>query len=109
MWETIIYAVGGTLVGSFGGWFFGRKKQKIEEIDSATDTFNKIIDSLELKIDKLLKQQESDAKKIENMANQIKEMQEQIENLTKDKQENIKLKKKIERYENLLTINNVVH
>lgn len=109
MWETILYSLGSTLLGGLTGWFFGRKKQKIDEINAATDTFNKIIESLESKIDNFLAQQKLDSCKIAELTKEVGFLREEIEQIKGNRVENIKLKKKIEKYEKLLTDNNIVY
>lgn len=138
MGEWIWYVVGpviGTIVGSFSGWFFGRRKQRIEEIDAANSTYNKIIASLRENIETLLKQNYESLAKVKDLTNQVLDYQRQIEGLIdknkkqiseiqiltievnglrskaealkKISQENEKLKKTIVRYENLLNANNI--
>jgi len=55
----IIIAVIGAFVSSFGLWFFSRKKHRLENIDMAIGTWQKIVDNLETRIDRLLKDSES--------------------------------------------------
>lgn len=138
MGEWIWHVVGpviGTIVGSFSGWFFGRRKQRIEEIDAANSTYNKIIASLRENIETLLKQNYESLAKVKDLTNQVLDYQRQIEGLIdknkkqiseiqiltievnglrskaealkKISQENEKLKKTIVRYENLLNANNI--
>lgn len=109
MWETIIYSIGGTVIGTIAGWFVGRKRQNIDNIDAATTTFNNVINSLEDKINKLLKQQAIDASKIEALTKEVERLNKELENLKADKQENIKLKRKIEKYEKIMQDNNIVY
>lgn len=51
---TIFIALGTGLAGSFSGWIAGRKRQAIQEIDMAIDTWQKVVDSLEKQVDSLL-------------------------------------------------------
>lgn len=111
---TILISLGTGIAGSFSGWFFGRKRQKIANIDAATETWQKIVNSLECQIDKLLKQREQDAIKIEEMSMQMCAMKAEIASLKQDietlqsKIKNIqKLENKIVKYEKLLNDNNI--
>lgn len=108
-WQTLLIGIGSTFFGALTGWFFGRKRQNIDNIDAATKTFNNIIKSLEEKINNLLEQQKKDAQRIAEMAKEIESLRNEIENLKADKQENIKLKKQILRYEKLLQDNSIVY
>lgn len=109
MWEYIISSIGGTLVGAFGGWFFGRKRQNIDTIDAAVETWKKIVDSLQQQIDKLLAQREADAKRIESlssesaaMAKQVEELKEQIASMEMKVKSVNRLERTIARYEKLM-------
>lgn len=81
MWEYILYTVGGTTIGSFIGWLIGRKKQKIDEIDAATDTWSKIVQSLRKQIDDLILDQEAFIEREKQMQQRIDELHEQIKKL----------------------------
>lgn len=81
MWETILYSLGGTSIGIFGGWLIGRKKQKIDEIDAATDTWSKIVSSLRKQIDDLILDQEEFIKREKEMQKKIEHLQEEIQKL----------------------------
>lgn len=104
---TILISIGTALAGSFSGWFFGRKKQRIEEIDAATDTFNKIVNSLEDRIEKLLEEHTEDMRKIDELTIQVSELKTEIEELKNNQKRVVKLEKTIMRYEKLLTDNNI--
>jgi len=108
-WQTLLIGIGGTFFGGLTGWLFGRKRQNIDDIDAATKTFNNIIKSLEEKINNLLEQQKKDTQRIAEMAKEIENLRQEIENLKADKQENIKLKKRIEKYEKIMKDNNIVY
>ncbi|MDR2009223.1 MAG: hypothetical protein LBQ22_01925 [Bacteroidales bacterium] len=104
---TVLIALGTGIAGSFSGWLFGRKKQRIEEIDLATSTWNKIVDSLEVQIDKLLQQRVADSEKIDNLSNRIKELQNEIEIMQSKIKMVETLERTISKYEKLLTDNNI--
>jgi len=102
------------VVAGWLGWFFGRKRQKIDNIDAATDTFNKIIEQLRKEIGIYQREKDSSGELIKQQSQQIKELtgevrrlSEEVEGLLRWKKENIALKKKIEKYEKLLTTNNI--
>lgn len=81
MWELIGSTVIGTFVGGLTGWLFGRRRQNIDNIDAAVETWKKIVDSLQEQIDKLLAQRASDAAKIESLSQQVKQQNLHIEQL----------------------------
>ena len=105
----------------WGGWFFGRKKQRIETIDAATDTFNKIIKQLreqveayvgkdDINTERFNKQEtqlNTATKKIEELESTIKRLSDEVESLRREKKENALLKKKIDKYTKLLDDNNI--
>jgi len=96
-----------TAVGAWGGWFFGRKKQQVETIDSANTTYNNIINSLEVNVNKLLAKNEEATAQIEKLTAEVKVLREEIETLKGYAKENEKLKKTIVRYEKLLDTHNI--
>lgn len=108
-WQSLLIGAGSSFFGALAGWFFGRKRQRIDNIDAATKTFNNIIESLEEKINNLLEQAKKDAIKIAEMAAEIESLRQEIERLKADRQENVKLKKQVLRYEKLLQENNIVY
>jgi len=133
MW--VIAPVIAALAGGWGGWIFGRKKQRIDEIDAATGTFNKIIEQLRKEVEVLIAEHahskelidqlrneietlinerghnraviEKQSKQIEELATEVRKLSAEVESLRADKKENVKLKNKIEKYEKLLDANNV--
>lgn len=109
MWEMILTSLGSTFLGVFFGWFFGRKRQNIDTIDAAVETWKKIVDSLQEQIDHLLEQRASDAAKIELLSEQVKQQNHHIEQLqeqvasTEMKVKSVnRLEKTIARYEKLM-------
>lgn len=104
---TIIIALGTGLAGSFSGWFFGRRKQRIDEIDAATETWKNIVDSLELQINKLLKARTADSLKIEELTNKVSELNEKISVMEERLKDIAKLERKIQRYEKIMDNNNI--
>lgn len=116
MWEYILSTLGGTIIGSLSGWLIGRKKQRIEEIDAAVETWRKIVDSLQEQIDKLLLQRQEDSEKIEKLTRetielnrQVKTLREEVENLQQKVKSINKLEKTIARYEKLLEEHNITY
>ncbi len=114
MWDIIITSVITAFVGVFFGWLFGRKRQNIDTIDAAVETWKKIVDSLQEQIDRLLEQRASDAAKIESLSEQVKQQNVHIEELkeqvssTEMKVKSVnRLEKTIARYEKLLDANGI--
>ncbi|MCL2290820.1 MAG: hypothetical protein FWC34_09010 [Bacteroidetes bacterium] len=112
MW--IIAPVIATAAGGLGGWFFSRKRQRIDNIDAATDTFNKIIAQLRSELGIHAEEKDRNTGLIEKQSQQIKELtsevhklSKEVEGLRREKKENIILKKKIEKYESLLITHNI--
>ena len=104
------------------------KGSEITNIDAAIDTWQKIVDSLEGQIERLLEQKgnniaekltlenrldqlmklrESDAREIADMKKEIEELNQTVSNLKGYAKENEELKKRIKKYEKLLTDNNI--
>ncbi len=81
MLPTIISSLTTTAAGTILGWFFGRRRQNIDNIDAAVETWQKIVDALQAQIERLLQQRESDAQKIETLSREINLQINQIENL----------------------------
>ncbi len=109
MWEKIVDLLGGTFVGAFFGWFFGRKRQNIDTIDAAVETWKKIVNSLQEQIDRLLEQRASDAAKIESLSEQVKQqslrieqLQEQVASMEMKVKSVNRLEETIDRYEKLM-------
>lgn len=104
---TIIIALGTGLAGSFSGWFFGRKKQNIENIDFALTTWQKVVDSLEKRVEVLQASVDYWTKENDELRRELAHMKLEIakkENVDKD---NEVLKSKLIRYEKLLADNNI--
>ena len=110
----VISPVISMVAGAWRGWFFGRKRQRVDTIDAATDTFNKIIEQLRKEIG--IYQQEKDkhteliqnqSRQIKDLADQVRKLSEEVEGLRREKRENALLKKKIDKYERLLDSHNI--
>lgn len=109
MWEYILSTIGGTVLGSLSGWLVGRRKQRIDEIDAATETWKKIVDSLQIQIDKLLEQRQKDSEKIDALTcetvalnKQVQTLRDELENLQQKVKSINRLEKTIARYEKLM-------
>ena len=114
MIETIIISLGTALAGTFSGWFFGRKKQSIETIDMALNTWQKVIDNLEKRIECMLVESKQLREENESLRQEIRELRVELDSFKNqqrkiDKYEkNIKqLEEKLAAYENLLTVNGI--
>ncbi len=104
---TIFIALGTGMAGSFSGWFFGRKRQSIENIDMAIETWQKVVDSLENRVTILLK-------KVDDLTKENYALREEVEQLKNEillqNRKNRKigiLEKKIYKYEKLLDDNGI--
>lgn len=106
---TLLITFGTGMVSAFCGWFFGRKKQRIEEIDAATETWKKIVNSLEEEIGKLLAQRADDSKKIDSMKEEIESLKSKLGDFNSVLKRVDRLEKKVTRYEKLLEDNNIEH
>lgn len=95
------------IAAGFGGWFFGRKKQQVETIDAANTTYNNIINSLEINVNKLLAKNAELTAQIEMLTSEVRTLRDEIELLKGHAKENEKLKKTIVRYEKLLDTHNI--
>ena len=109
MWETLITSIVSIIVGAFCGWFFTRKRQNIDNIDAAVETWQRIVNSLQEQIDRLLDQRASDAAKIESLSEQVKQqnlhieqLQEQVASMDAKVKSVSRLEKTIARYEKLM-------
>ena len=106
MWTTIISSLAGTLLG----WLFGRRRQNIDNIDAAVETWQKIVDALQAQIERLLQQRESDAQKIETLSreinlqiNQIENLKMKVEKLETEVAKKDRLEAILKRYEHLMS------
>ena len=117
-WETILmWVVAPVITSAIGAWlgyFFGRRRQKIDDIDAATATFNKIIKQLREEVETFVNEKGRNREIIENQSKQIRELTTEVQRLSKevealkaDQKENVHLKKKISRYEKILVTHNI--
>lgn len=104
---TTLIALGTGMAGSFSGWFFGRKRQNIDNIDMALNTWQKVIDQLEGRVDTLLQ-------KVDTLQSENAQLKEEIIQLRAEVAESRRsqkrieiLEKKIQRYEKLLSDNSI--
>jgi peptidoglycan hydrolase CwlO-like protein len=107
MIETILASVVASVLGTFCGWFFGRKRQKIENIDAATETWQKIVDALEARLMKELEKVQCYEQKIEELTKQVHDLKTEIEELKDGNRKMRLLEKKVLKYEKLLTDNKI--
>jgi len=90
---TIIISFGTGLAGCFGGWFFGRKRQNIDNIDAAVETWKKVVNSLEEQVEKSLKREEQSRNCIEELKESVRMLRMEVNNLTEKLQKTEKLLK----------------
>jgi peptidoglycan hydrolase CwlO-like protein len=105
--EIIIASAVTSVLAAFCGWFFGRKKQKIENIDAATETWQKIVDALETRLMKELEKVQCYEQKIEDLTEQVRNLKTEIEELKDSNRKMRLLEKKVLKYEKLLTDNKI--
>lgn len=104
---TILISLGTGLAGHFSGWFFGRKRQSIENIDMAIATWQKVVDSLENRVDKLLDEVNDLTKQNRLLRDEIESLKDEIR-ISKSKNRKITtLENKIATYEKLLDDNGI--
>ena len=87
---------------------------ELGNINTAVETWKKIVDSLQEQIDRLLEQRASDAAKIESLSEQVKqqnahieELKEQVSSMEMKVKSVNRLEKTISRYEKLLDANGI--
>ncbi|MBO7648752.1 MAG: hypothetical protein J6S48_05270 [Bacteroidales bacterium] len=87
---------------------------ELGNINTAVETWKKIVDSLQEQIDRLLEQRTSDAAKIESLSEQVKqqnahieELKEQVSSMEMKVKSVNRLEKTIARYEKLLDANGI--
>ena len=118
VWETILmWVVAPVITSAIGVWLgylFGKRRQKIDDIDAATATFNKIIEQLRKEVDALVNEKsasrstiENQSKQIESLTVEVQRLSKEVESLKESKKENINLKKKVDKYEKILTAHNI--
>ncbi|MBN1987832.1 MAG: hypothetical protein JW783_00360 [Bacteroidales bacterium] len=105
--STVIISLLTGLAGGFSGWFFSRKRQNIENIDLALTTWQKVVDSLENRVTVLLS-------KVDALTAENYQLREELERLKIEMQAKLRenkkieqLEKKVQKYEKLLTDNNI--
>lgn len=126
----ILLALIGTFGGALGMWLINRKQSKATAIEAATNAYDNIavkleaqvqklvlqliasdkqIESLKLEVKDLKSQNESYTQEISSLTQEIRTLQSEVERLREDKKENSQLKKQIQKYETLLSKNNIVY
>jgi peptidoglycan hydrolase CwlO-like protein len=110
MWPTIISSLATTACGTLLGWLFGRRRQNIDNIDAAVETWQKIVDALQAQIERLLQQRESDAQKIDALTreitlqvNQIETLKVKVENLENEVAKKERIEELLKRYERIMS------
>lgn len=96
-----------TIGGGWVGWFFGRKRQKVDTLNAETETFNKINAALADQTQKLLDQNKVANEQIERLTEEVKKLREEVELLKGYAKENERLKKTNVKYEKLLDTHNI--
>ncbi len=125
--EPLIYQIlipfATAFLGGFCGWFFKRKRiekenqglddankrQEITNIDAAVDTWQKVVDSLEVQIGKLLKQRQEDSRQISELSNEVCDLRRQVILLQSQLVSQEEYQAKIERYERLLAKHGIAY
>lgn len=96
---TILIALGSGFAGAFSGWFFGRKKQHLETIDYALETWKKVVDHLETRINVMLEQTEKLQQRISELEKENKSLRDDLQNMNHEFVKFKELQKKISKYE----------
>lgn len=105
--STVIIALGTALAGSFGGWIFGRKRQNIENIDMALNTWQKVVDSLEKQVQILLEKVDNLSKENDSLKMEVSKLRDEIATTTRRNKKIEQLEKTMVRYEKLLSDNRI--
>lgn len=90
---TIIISFASSAISGFFGWFFGRKKQKSEELKAAVESWNLLKESLETDIVGLVEQHKKDTNIIKELSEKIEIMNIEITEL-KNKVETLRIQNK---------------
>lgn len=113
---TIVIAFGTGLASSFTTWIFSRKQQDIANIDAAITTWQKIVDSLEVRVSNLLKEciqlrEENATLLTEIMAlkTEVGKLKFESKKIIKYEKQIKELEEKIARYEQLLASNDIAY
>lgn len=105
--DTLLVPLGTGLAGSFGGWFFGRKRQNIQNIDMALETWKKVVDSLEDRVDKLLSEVEELTRQNCLLREEVDSLKDEIRISKRKNRQITTLENKIQRYEKILDDNGI--
>lgn len=106
---TIFVALGTGFAGAFSGWFFTRKRQNLENIDIALDTWQKVIDSLERRVSVQLDKIDKFAQENDDLRTETLTLKREICRLKKENDKLIKLEAKIKYYEKILADNGITY
>jgi len=104
---TILVSLGTGFTGVFSGWFFGRKRQSIENIDMALETWQKVVDSLERRVGILLEKVDALTLENERLKNEVNNLRDELLASNKKDKKIEQLERKIIRYERLLADNGI--
>lgn len=104
---TVLIALGTGFSGAFSGWFFGRKKQNIATIDMALNTWQKVIDQLEGRVDVLLRKVNELQDENTSLKEEVIQLRAEIQESRRNRKKIETLEKKITRYEKLLLDNHI--
>lgn len=96
---TVLISLATMFAGAFSGWFFGRKKQHIETIDYALATWQKVVDSLELRINVMLEEARGMRERVRELEGENKVLREQLSDLRLELATFKNLQRKITSYE----------
>lgn len=105
--SAIMLALGTGFTGAFSGWFFGRKRQNIENIDMALETWQKVVDSLEKRVGILLEKVDALTLENERLKNEVSNLRDELLASNKKDKKIEQLERKIIRYERLLADNGI--
>lgn len=113
---TILIAFGTGLASSFTTWIFSRKQQDIANIDAAITTWQKIVDSLEKRVENLLQEctllrdaNSNFIKEIYELKSEIAKLKAETNKIVRYEKQINELQEKITHYEQLLAHNNIAY
>ena len=107
MLSTILISLGTGIAGGFSGWIFTRKRQNLENIDMALDTWQKVVGNLEVQVDKLLKKVDCLTEENTRLKQEVSSLRDELLMLNKKDRKIEMLEKKVQRYEKILDDNSI--
>ncbi|MCL1942799.1 MAG: hypothetical protein FWF54_04535 [Candidatus Azobacteroides sp.] len=107
--NAVLLTFGTSLATGFVTFIFSRRRNNIDNIDAATETWQKIVDKLEKQIEKLLIKVDHLETENNNLKDLINSLKDEIDLLKKMATLNETLELKIQHYETLLSDNHIAY